>query len=86
MLTICQVKGEWQTKDEKLKLYQNYLVKLVDEFEEIKFNHIGRDRNYFVDALPKLASITQIINGEKIQPVNIEVWNLQACCSTVKES
>ena len=34
MLIICQVKGEWQTKEEKLIPYQEYLSKLVGEFEE----------------------------------------------------
>jgi ribonuclease HI len=30
MLIICQVTGEWQTKDKKLKPYQEYLTKLAD--------------------------------------------------------
>ena len=51
LLIICQVKGEWQTNDEKLKLYQNYLLRLANEFEEIKFTHISRDKNQFADAL-----------------------------------
>jgi len=55
LLIICQVKGEWQTKDEKLKLYQNYLLRLANEFEEIKFTHISRDKNQFADALATLA-------------------------------
>jgi hypothetical protein len=32
-LIIYQVKGEWQTKDEKLKFYKDYLSKLANEFE-----------------------------------------------------
>jgi len=32
MLIICQVKGEWQTKEEKLRPYQEYLAKLAREF------------------------------------------------------
>jgi ribonuclease HI len=47
MLIICQTKGEWQTKDEKLKPYQEYLSKLAENFEEIEFNHLGRDKNQF---------------------------------------
>jgi len=30
MLIIYQVTGEWQTKDKKLKPYQEYLTKLAD--------------------------------------------------------
>jgi ribonuclease HI len=66
LLIICQVKGEWQTKDEKLKLYQNYLLKLASEFEEIKFTHISRDKKKFVDALATLASMTQVNTRSKI--------------------
>jgi ribonuclease HI len=45
VLTICQVKGEWQTKDDKLRPYQEYLSKLAKEFDKIKFTHMGRDKN-----------------------------------------
>jgi len=45
MLIIFQVKGEWQTKKEKLRPYQKYLSKLSGEFEEIKFTHLGREAN-----------------------------------------
>jgi ribonuclease HI len=44
MLIICQVKKGWQTNDEKLKPYQNYLLKLANEFEEIKFTHMSIDK------------------------------------------
>jgi hypothetical protein len=43
MLIICQVKGEWQTKEERLRPYQEYMSKLAREFEEIKFTHLGRE-------------------------------------------
>jgi len=43
MLIICQVKEEWQTKEERLRLYQEYMSKLAREFEEIKFTHLGRE-------------------------------------------
>ena len=52
---ICQVKGEWETKDERLKPYQEYLSKLADEFDEIEFTHMSRDKNKFADALATLA-------------------------------
>jgi hypothetical protein len=41
MLIICQIKGEWQTKEEKLRPYQEYLSTLAKEFKEIKFTHLG---------------------------------------------
>ena len=55
MLIICQVKGEWQTKEEKLLPYQEYLSRLAEEFKEIEFTHLGREGNQFADALATLA-------------------------------
>jgi len=86
LLIICQVKGEWQTKDEKLKLYQNYLLRLANEFEEIKFTHISRDKNQFADALATLASMTQVDAKSKIQPIDIEVRSFQAHCCLIEDS
>ncbi|XP_011014739.1 PREDICTED: uncharacterized protein LOC105118468 [Populus euphratica] len=86
LLIICEVKGEWQTKDEKLKLYQNYLLRLANEFEEIKFTHTSRDKNQFADALVTLALMTQIDTRSKIQLIDIEVRSFQAHCYSIKES
>jgi len=36
MLIISQMKKECKTKDEKLRLYHDYLLKLANEFKEIK--------------------------------------------------
>jgi len=73
MLIIFHVKGEWQTKDEKLRPNQEYLSKLVKEFDEIKFTHMGRNKNQFVDALTILAFMEKIDYGNKVQPIFIEV-------------
>jgi len=45
MLIICQVKRKGQTKNEKLRSYQNYLLKLASEFDKIKFTHMRIDKN-----------------------------------------
>jgi hypothetical protein len=39
------VNREWQIKNKKLKSYQDYLLTLANEFEEIKFTHMSRDKN-----------------------------------------
>ena len=54
------MKEVWQNKDEKLRPCQDYLSKLANEFEEIKFILMSRDENQFADALATLASMTQI--------------------------
>jgi ribonuclease HI len=85
MLIICQVKGEWQTRDEKLRPYQEYLSKLAESFDEIEFTHLGRDKNQFADALATLASMAIIDCGAKIQPVSIEIRNSPSHCCSVEE-
>jgi len=83
ILIICQMKGKWQTKDEKLRPYQEYLSKLVREFKEIKFTHLGREGNHFADALVTLASMARIDFGHK---VHIDIRNNPAhCCSIERE-
>jgi ribonuclease HI len=86
MLIICEVKGEWQTKEEKLRPYQEYLSKLAGEFEEIEFTHLGREGNQFTDALATLASMAKIDFGHKVQPIHINIRNNPAhCCSVERE-
>jgi ribonuclease HI len=76
MLKICQVKGKWQTKDEKLRPHQEYISKLTKELDEIKFTHMGRDKNWCADALATLVSMAKIDCGNKIQSLSIDVRNL----------
>jgi len=68
MLKICQVKGKWQTKDEKLRPYQEYMSKLTKELDEIKFIHMGRDKNWCADALATVVSWPKLIVGTKYSP------------------
>ncbi|KAG5233085.1 RNA-directed DNA polymerase (Reverse transcriptase), Ribonuclease [Salix suchowensis] len=84
MLIICQVKGEWQTKEEKLIPYQEYLSKLAEEFEEIEFTHLGREGNQFADALATLASMARIDFGQNLQPIHIDIRNNPAHCCSVE--
>ena len=66
MLIIYQVKGEWQTKEEKLRPYQEYLSKLVEGFEEIEFTHLGMEGNHFTDVLATLAFMAKIDFWHKV--------------------
>ncbi|KAG5226363.1 RNA-directed DNA polymerase (Reverse transcriptase), Ribonuclease [Salix suchowensis] len=84
MLIICQVKGEWQTKEEKLIPYQEYLSRLAEEFEEIEFTHLGREGNQFADALATLASMAKIDFGQNLQPIHIDIRNNPAHCCSVE--
>ncbi|XP_061945039.1 uncharacterized protein LOC133669048 [Populus nigra] len=84
MLIICQVKGEWQTKEEKLIPYQQYLSKLTEGFDEIDFTHMGRDKNQFADALATLASMAKTDYGIRVQPICIEIRNFPAHCCAIE--
>ncbi|XP_073268737.1 uncharacterized protein [Populus alba] len=80
-----ETKGEWQTKDEKLKPYQEYLSKLAEDFEEIEFNHLGRDKNQFADALATLASMATIDCGIRVHPIGIDIRSSPAHSCLVEE-
>lgn len=54
------MKGEWETKNEKLVPYKAYIVELIKYFNEIKFEHVPRSENHIVDALAMLASVWKV--------------------------
>ena len=39
-LIICQLNGEWETRDSKLVPYQEFINGLIEQFEEITFKHL----------------------------------------------
>jgi ribonuclease HI len=59
-LVILQLRGEWETRDEKLIPYHQYIVGLLENFEEVIFEHIPRENNHLVDALSTLASMFEL--------------------------
>ena len=56
MLVISQVNGDWKTKAPKLVPYHEHLLKLIGEFESIRFTYMNRARNAYADALATPAS------------------------------
>ena len=56
-LVIHQLKGEWETRDHKLILYQAYIKELMKLFDDISFHHIPREENQMNDALAILSSM-----------------------------
>ena len=54
-LVIQQTQGIWRTRYEKQKPYHAYLDFLVDRFDELRYIHLPRAENQFVDALATLA-------------------------------
>ena len=41
-LVICQLNGEWETRDLKLVPYQEFIKGLIKQFEEMTFKHLPR--------------------------------------------
>ena len=84
-LIIYQIKGEWRTKDEKLIPYQKFLSDLCEEFDEITFTHLPRDKNLFADALATLAVMVNLECGVHLQPLRVETRDTNAYCSVIEE-
>ena len=59
-LVICQLNGEWETKDSKLVPYQEFIKKLIEQFKDITFKHLPREENYLADALATLATMFKV--------------------------
>ena len=59
-LVICQLNGEWETKDSKLVLYQKFIKCLIEQFKKITFKHLLQEENYLADALATLATMFNV--------------------------
>ena len=84
-LVINQLNGEWETRDEKLLPYREYISDLAKEFEFIKFDHVSRIENQIADALATLAAMFKIDDCGKMPPITIEERGVKAYCSNVEE-
>ena len=59
-LVICQLNGEWETRDSKLVPYQEFIKGLIEQFEEITLKHLPREENYLADALATLDTMFKV--------------------------
>ena len=44
-LVLRQIKGEWKTRDVKLRPYHAYLELLVGKFDDLRYTHLLRAQN-----------------------------------------
>ena len=82
-LVIQQTQGIWRTRDEKLKPYHAYLDLLVSKFDELRYIHLPRVENQFVDALATLAFVVEILAGVIVRPILIETRSAPAYCCLI---
>ena len=66
-----------------MKPYHAYLDLLVDRFEELRYIHLLRAENQFVDALATLASVIKILTGVTVRPLLIEIRFVPPYCCLI---
>ena len=71
-LVLRQIQGDWRTRDVKLKSYHAYLELLVERFDDLRYTHLPRAQNQFVDALAILTSSMDFPTNVVIRPFLIE--------------
>ena len=57
MLVVKQASKEWEVREDKLRLYWDYLATILLSFNQCKFIHLPREENQIADALATLASM-----------------------------
>ena len=64
-LVIFQLNDEWETRNSKLISYQEFIKKMIEQFEDITFKHLPFEENYLVDTLATLATMFKVnVNAE----------------------
>ena len=53
--------------------YQEFIKKLIEQFEDITFKHLPREKNYLADTLITLATIFKVNANAEAQLVKLEV-------------
>ena len=71
-IVLRQIQGEWKTRDVKLRPYHAYLELLVGRFDDLRYAHLPRVQNQFVDALATQPSMIDIPVDTIVRPLLIE--------------
>ncbi|XP_074278078.1 uncharacterized protein LOC141601683 [Silene latifolia] len=85
-LVINQVGGSWKIKSQRLALYQTRIKELEKYFEDIRYVHLPREGNQFVDALSKLAALINIPDHIDSMPICIERRSSPAYVNAIDDS
>ena len=84
-LVICQLNGEWETRDSMLVSYQEFIKKLIEQFKDITFKHLPWEENYLADALASLTTMFKVNANAEAQLVKLEVRESQAHYACIQE-
>ncbi|XP_017972475.1 PREDICTED: uncharacterized protein LOC108661106 [Theobroma cacao] len=84
-LVICQMRGEWETRDSKLVPYKKLVTELSKQFKEISLNHLPREENQIANALATISVMFRIKEAADVRPFDLEVREVSAHCLNVEE-
>ena len=84
-LVIHQIKGEWETRDQKLIPYQAYIKGLVEYFDTIIFHHIPREDNQLADALAILSSMFGLNQEGELPMIKMKSHERPTYCNFIEE-
>ena len=82
-LVLRQIQGDWKTRDVRLRSYHAYLELLVGRFDDLRYTHMPRAQNQFVDALATLASMVDILVDVIVCPLLIESRSTPTYCCLI---
>ena len=66
-----------------MKPYHAYLDLLIDRCKKLRYIHLPKAENQFVDALATLASMIEIPAGVTMRPLLIETRSAPAYCCLI---
>ena len=78
--------GTWKTMDVKHRSYRTYLELLVERFEHLRYTHLSRMQNKFIDALTTLTSMVDIPTNVVIRPLVIESRTMPTYCCLINDA
>ena len=70
---------------DQLVPYQEFIKKLIEQFEDITFKHLPREENYLADALAILVTMFKVNANVEAQLVKLEVRESQTHCACIQE-
>jgi len=84
-LVVHQIKGEWETRDQKLIPYQVYIKGLMEYFDAITFHHIPREDNQLADALATLSSMFELNQEGELPTIKMKSHEHPVYCIFIEE-
>ena len=85
-MVLRHIQDEWKTKDVKLRPYHAYLELLVRKFDDLRYTHLPKAHNQFIDALATQPSMIDIPVDTIVRPLLIELRSILAYCCLIDEA